>query len=72
MNAIRCYTEVKFGIFIDNSRHGSGLRLVNTKAGAQLEIRRTSVGSGNLNCHVFVIRDARLSLFNGQLDSIQY
>ena len=33
--------------------HFSGLGLVNTKDGVQLEIQRTSCGSGNLNCHVF-------------------
>ena len=44
MNAIRFYTEDKFGMFIDlrstddNTLHGSGLRLVNTKDGVQLEI----------------------------------
>ena len=51
---------------------GSGLRLVYIKDGVQLEIRRTSAGSGNLNCHVFVVSDPQLNLFNEKLDSIQF
>ena len=78
LNAIRFYTENKFGMYIDllstddNSLHGNGLRLVNTKDGVQLGIRRTPGGSGNLNCLVFVVSDAQLNLLNGHLDSIQY
>ena len=78
MDVTRFHTENKFRLFVDlrstedTILHGAGLRLVNSKDGVQLEIRRASGGSGNLNCHVFVIADAQFNLLNGQLDSIQY
>lgn len=78
MTPISYYTGNQFGLFVDlrstsdNTLHGSGLRLVNSKGGVQLEMKRSTSGSGNLNCHVFVISDAQVNLLNGQLDSIQY
>ena len=48
MNAADFYTGDKFELFIDlrsmedTQLHGSGLRLVNTKDGVQLEIERTT------------------------------
>ena len=42
----------------ENSLHGSGLRLVNSEGGIQLELKRTISGSGNVNCYIFKISDA--------------
>lgn len=78
MNPMVFYTDNHFGLFVDlrsvcgNSLHVSGLRLVNTKGGIKLEIKRKTLGSYNLNCLVFIISNAHLSLLNGQLESIQY
>ena len=78
MTISKFYTGNRFGLFIDlrslsdNTLHGTGLRLVNTKGGVQLEIKRTAAGSGNFNCYLYVISDAQVSLLNGQLESIQF
>lgn len=72
------YGDNKFALWIDlrtcddQEIHGGGLRLVNTRDGVQLEIKRTTSGSGTINCHVFVVADAQLNLLNSQLESIQY
>ena len=64
MDATKVYTGDKFGLFIDlrsikdRKMHGSGLRLVNTKDGVQLEIQRTGSGSGTIKCHIFILADA--------------
>ena len=78
MNATDFYTGDKFGLFIDlrsmedTKLHGSGLRLVNTKDGVQLEIERTASGSGAMKCHIFIISDAQFSIMNNELESVQY
>ena len=78
IDATSFYTGGHFGLFIDlrtmaeNSLHGSGLRLVNSEGGIQLELKRTTSGSGNVNCYIYIISDAQANLLNGQLDSIQY
>ena len=72
------YTEDKFGLLIDlrsmssQAKHGSGTRLVNTKDGVQLEIYRKEKGSGNVNCHVYVISDSQFNVMDRQLDSVQF
>ena len=54
----------KFALFVDlrskkyNSLHGSGKRLANTEDGVLLEINRQATGSGNVNCHIFILSDA--------------
>ena len=59
MNLTKFYTGVKFGLLIylrsmpDQTMHGSGTHLVNTKDGVHLEIERNGSGSRNVNCHVF-------------------
>ena len=64
MTLTKIYTDNKFGLLIDmrsmedNTMHGSGTRLVNTKDGVHLEIERTASGSGNVKCHVYTISDA--------------
>ena len=78
MNATKFYTENKFGLMIDlrsmadHSMHGSGTRLVNTKNGVQLELERNKSGSGNVNCHIYVISDAQMNILGRQLESVQY
>ena len=72
------YTGDMFGLFIDlrsmgdNTLHGSGLRLMNTKDSVQLEIERNPSGSGSVKCYIFLISDAQLSILNYELDSVQY
>ncbi|KAL9960468.1 hypothetical protein ACROYT_G033931 [Oculina patagonica] len=76
MTLQKFYTEDKFGLMIDlrsmadHSMHGSGKRLVNTKDGVQLELERKTSGSGNLNCHIYVISDAQMNIIGRQLDSV--
>ena len=78
MNATDFYTGDKFGLFIDlrsmedTKLHGSGLRLVNTKDGVQLEISRTTSGSGTMKCYIFIISDAQFTIMNNELESLQY
>ena len=78
MNATKFYTEKKFGLMIDlrsmadHSMHGSGTRLVNTKDGVQLELERKASGSGNVDCHIYVISDAQMNILGRQLESVQY
>ena len=78
MNVTKFYTEDKFGLMIDlrsmadHSMHGSGTRLVNTKDGVQLELERKASGSGNVNCHIYVISDAQMNILGRQLESVQY
>jgi len=55
----------------DRTMHGSGTHLVNTTDGVQLELERTSAGSGNLNCQVFVISDSLFNILGNQLQSVQ-
>ncbi|KAL9968165.1 hypothetical protein ACROYT_G026505 [Oculina patagonica] len=76
MTLQKFYTEDKFGLLIDlrsmadHSMHGSGTRLVNTKDGVQLELERKASGSGNLNCHIYVISDAQINIIGRQLESV--
>ena len=78
MNMQKFYTENKFGLLIDlrsmasQEMHGSGTRLVNTTDGIQLEIEQNATGSGDVNCHVFIISDSHFNIMNKQLDSVQY
>ena len=50
--------------------HGSGMRIVNSTDGVQLEIERKAEGSGDVKCHVFVIADSQLNLMGSQLEEI--
>ena len=38
----------------------------------QLEIERDGSGSGNVNCHVFVISDSQMNIQGQHLDSVHY
>ena len=78
MTLEKFYTKDKFGLLIDlrsmasQEMHGSGTRLVNTTDGVQLEIERDGKGSGQVNCHVFVISDSQFNIIDQQLDSVMY
>jgi len=56
---------------VDHDMHGSGKRLVNSTDGVQLEIERKGGGSGNVNCHIFVISDSQINIMDRQLESVQ-
>ena len=78
MDATKFYTGDKFGVLIDlrsmidQDLHGSGTRLVNTQDGVQLEIERTGNGSGNVNCHIYLISDSQMNIQGRQMESVQY
>ena len=78
MTLEKFYTKNKFGLLIDlrsmasQEMHGSGIRLVNTTDGVQLEIERDHKGTGTVNCHVFVISDSQFNIIGKQLESVQY
>ena len=63
----------RFGLLVDlrsmadRSMHGSGVRLVNSTDGIQLELERKTSGSGNINCQVFVISDTMMPIQYNQL-----
>jgi len=56
----------------DRTMHGSGVRLVNTTDGVQLELERKASGSGVINCQVFVISDVQFNILGNQLKDVQY
>ena len=68
----------KFALWVDlrtyqdKELHGSGLMLNSTKDGVKLELKRTTSGSGNIDCHVFVVADAVMEVENADLKSILY
>jgi len=70
-------TGDKFGLVIDlrsmadRSMHGSGVRLVNSTDGVQLELERKASRSGTINCQVFVISDAQFDILGNQLERVQ-
>ena len=78
MTLEKFYTKNKFGLLIDlrsicmssQEMHGSGIRLVNSTDGVQLEIERDAKGTGTGNCHVFVISDSQFNILNSQFDSV--
>ena len=78
MNLQKFYTKNKFGLLIDlrsmesQKMHGSGTRIVNSTDGVQLEIERDGKGSGQVNCHVYIISDSQFNILNKQLESVQY
>ena len=78
MNATEFFAGDKFALFIDlrsmkdNDLHGSGMRLVNTKDGVYLSIKRTASGSGNVKCHIFILADAQFSILDKELESVTY
>lgn len=77
MNVKKYYSGKGYGLWIDcrstedNSLHGSGFKLQNTKDGIQLQIRKKS-GEGPYVMHVFVVMDAQINIANCQLQSVMY
>jgi len=55
----------------DQDMHGSGMRIVNTTDGIQLEIERKPEGSVDVKCHIFVISDSQFNLMDRQLEFVQ-
>ena len=78
MDLTKLFTADIFGLLIDlrsmrdQSLHGSGSRLVNTKDGVQLELERKASGTGEVKCHVFVISDLQMNIMGQQLEFVQY
>ena len=76
MTLERFYADNKFGLLIhlrsmpEQLLHGSGMRLVNTTDGVELELVLNASGSGNVNCHVFVTSDAQMSKMRQELQSV--
>ena len=68
----------KFGLLIDlrsmadRTMHRSGTRLVNTTDGVQLELERKASGSGNINCHIFMISDSQFDILDNQLEDVHF
>ena len=50
----------------------SGLRWMNTKEGISLAINRPVSGSGNIECHIFILPDARLNIINREIKSVTH
>ena len=65
------FYDYRFGLLIDlrsmsdQTIHGSGMRLVNSTDGVQLELERDTGGSGKVNCHIFVSSDLQFNLLGG-------
>ena len=55
----------------DNTLHGSGTKLQNTKDGIQLSFKKKS-GEGPYQMHIFIVSDAQLNVSNYQLNSVMY
>ena len=78
LDATDFYAGDRFALFVDlrsmkeNNLHGSGLRLVNTKEGVQLSIKRNTSGSGNAKCYIFILSDAQINIVNKELESVTY
>ena len=68
MTLEKFYTKNKFRLLIDlrsmasQEMHGSGIRLVDSTHGVQLEIDRDAKGTGTVNYHVFIISDAQFNI----------
>lgn len=59
--------------FYDNSIHGNGFHLNNTRDGVKLEIKRKTSGSGSdIVCNMFAVADAVMEIMNSNLHSIKY
>ncbi len=55
----------------DNALHGSGTKVVNSKDGVQLSIKKKS-GEGPFHMYMFIVSDAQINMFNYQVASIQF
>ena len=72
------YADNKFALWIDlrshpdNSIHGGGMVLNNTRDGVKIEMRQTTGDTGNITCYMFVVADALMEVMNSNLRSIMY
>ena len=72
------YTDNKFALWVDlrtepeNTIHGLGLEIASTRDCVKLKIKRKVDGSGNMNCHMFVVADAMMEIMDSQLKQIIY
>jgi len=77
MDMTKFYTGDRLGLVIDmrsmvnREMHGSGMRIVNSTDGVQLEIERKTEGSGDMKCHVFVIADTQFNIMENQMVDVQ-
>ena len=55
----------------DNFVYGNGIKLVNTRSGLLLEIKKTAT-TANVICKIYVLSDGLLNIVNKDLMSIQY
>ena len=46
----------------ENDLHGSGMRLLNTKKGVQLTIKRFASGSGQVKCQISILSDTQFKI----------
>ena len=65
------YADNKFGLFIDfrsnadDQLHGSGLKIVNSKDGIQLQITKSNTGaSGNIMAFTYLISDSQFNIID--------
>ncbi len=71
------YSEGKFGLFLDlrsfsdNAFHGSGIKVMNTKDGIQLQIKKKT-GTTACRAYIFLLTDSMLSIQNSRLKSVAY
>ena len=80
MTQEKFYTKNNFGLLINlhsmasQEMHGSGIHLVNSTDGVQLQIYRDAKGTGTANCHIFIISDTQFNILNRQMpgDGMQY
>ena len=72
------YGGNKFALWVDlrtyheDSIHGAGLPLDNTRYGIKMEIKRKTGGSGTMTCYMFVVADACMMIMNSGLKEIIY
>ena len=76
------FLKYKFCLFVDlisfkhYMYHGNGLKVMNTKDGVQLEIRRKNTSGADhdnrILAQIYVLADAQVSLENNRLNSILF
>jgi len=81
MNEVK-FLRDKFCLFIDLRSfksikyHGQGLRVINTKDGVQLQIKKKDTHVGDINeniyAHIYVLSDAMLTIEGSKLKSIVF
>lgn len=57
---------------VDQTMYGSSTPLVNTTDGVQLQIKRKTTGSGDVNCHEFMTSYFQFNIIDRKLKSVQF